>query len=215
MLEANTLRDGDFTMIERSAISEQPAVPDRDTAGLRPENGYPALEQRVRRLEDAVAALQDTCPLEERIAERVSRRLKRRSPDGLQDSGGVLNAGRQLLPAAVELVRTKAAGAEGSGGWARSWLLFDVYAELQTIVRMFLDRRYQPTWPARVIPLAVLLLILTSWVWLPVPSILGTTILSLLDKLVDLALAFGAFKILSREARRYRELVTDLPSNHS
>jgi hypothetical protein len=198
--------------------SEQPTVSNRETGGLQPENGHLALEQRVRRLEDAVAVLQDTCPLEERIVERVSRRLKRRSSDGLQESGGVLNAGRQLLPAAVELIRNKADEAErraSAGQPGRPWLLFDVYAELRTMVRMFLDRRYRPTWPARLIPPALLVLILTSWVWLPVPSILGTTILTLLDKTVDVVLAFAAFKILSREARRYRELVADLPANHS
>ena len=201
-------------MIERGGISEQPAVPNRETAAPQPENGHLALEQRVRRLEDAVATLQDTCPLEERVVERVSRRLNRPT-QALQESGGVLNTRRQLLPAALDLIRTKADDAQRrapSGLPGRAWLFFDAYAELRTMVRMFLDPRYRPTWPARVIPLALLVLILTSWIWLPVPSILGTTILTLLDKMVDVALAFLAFKILSREARRYRELVTDLPS---
>jgi hypothetical protein len=204
-------------MIERGGISEQTAVPTGQTAAEHPENGQVALEQRVRRLEDAVATLQDTHPLEERIVERVSRRLNRTTSHALQESGGVFSASRQLLPAALDLIRNKAdeaqrRSADSSGPLGRAWLLFDAYAEVRTIVRMFLDRRYRPTWLARVVPLTLLILILTSWIWLPVPSILGTTILTILDKTADLALAFLAFKILSREARRYRELVTDLPA---
>jgi len=207
-------------MIERGGISEQPAVPNRETAVPQPENGHLALEQRVRRLEDAVATLQDTCPLEERIVERVSRRLNRGPTHALQESGGVLNAGRQLLPAALHLIRTKADDAERrapSGQPGRAWLFFDAYAELRTMVRMFFDPRYLSTWPTRIVPLAllalILMLILTSWIWLPGTSILPTSIMTIVDKIVDVALAFLAFEILQREARRYRELVTDLPTN--
>jgi hypothetical protein len=39
-----------------------------------------SLEQRVQRLEDAVATLQDTGPLEDRIVERVTERLGPRQP---------------------------------------------------------------------------------------------------------------------------------------
>ena len=85
------------------------------------------------------------------------------------------------------------------------------------MVRMFFDPRYLSTWPTRIVPLAllalILLLILTSWIWLPGTSILPTSIMTIVDKIVDFALAFLAFKILQREARRYRELVTDLPTN--
>jgi hypothetical protein len=204
-------------MIERGGISEQAAVPTGEATALQPGNGQMALEQRVRRLEDAVATLQDTHPLEERIVERVSRRLNRITSQAVQEASGVFSAGRQLLPAAIDLIRNKADEAErrsagSSGSMGRAWLLFDAYAELRTMIRMFLDRRYRPTWLARVVPLTLLILILTSWIWLPVPSIFVTTILTIFDKVVDLALAFLAFKILSREARRYRELVTDPPA---
>jgi hypothetical protein len=53
---------------------------------------------------------------------------------------------------------------------------------------------------------------MTSWIWLPGTTILPTSIMTIIDKTVDVALAFLAFKILSREARRYRELVADLPT---
>jgi hypothetical protein len=44
-------------MIERGAISGQPEVPNGASPAEQTENGSLALEQRLRRLEDAVAEL--------------------------------------------------------------------------------------------------------------------------------------------------------------
>jgi hypothetical protein len=205
-------------MIERGTITEQPAAgPNGETPSEQTPNGTPGLEQRVRRLEDAVATLQDTRPLEERITERVSRRLSRNLAQTIQASGTVGNSGRRLLPAALDLIRSKAGEAERrsaapSGSLPRPWLLFDAYTELRTMVWMFLDSRYRPTWAARIAPLVLLALVMTSWIWLPGTTFLPTSLMTIIDKTVDIALAFLAFKILHREARRYRELVADLPS---
>jgi hypothetical protein len=203
-------------MIERGAISEQPATPNGGTPAEAMENRRLALEQRVRRLEDAVATLHDTGPLEERIAERVARRLNCESAAAAQPPSVVFKAGRQLLPAALDLLRTKTIEAEqqaaaSAGNARRSWLIVDAYAELRTMVRMFLDPRYRPTRMGLVVPLVLLGMILTSWIWLPGTSILPTTLMTIIDKVIDVVLAFVAFKVLSREARRYRELVADLP----
>jgi hypothetical protein len=211
-------------MIERGAMSEQPGTPNGETPADPTENRRLALEQRVRRLEDAVATLQDTGPLEERIVERVARRLNREPAAAAADSNAVFKAGRQLLPAALDLIRTKTADAErqaapAAGNVRRPWLLFDAYAELRTMVRMFFDLRYRPTWTALIVPLVLLVLIITSEFWLPgtnvvpmVVPVLGKPFMVIVDKVIDVALAFLAFKILNREARRYRELVADLPA---
>jgi hypothetical protein len=155
--------------------------------------------------------------LEERIVERVYRRLNHDRGAAVDDSAGLLKTGRQLLPAALDLIRTRADDAErqhvsSAGNLRRSWLLVDAYAELRTMLRMFLDPRYRPSWPARIVPLALLAFILTSWIWLPGTSFLPTSLMTIVDKIIDIALAFLAFKILHREARRYRERVADLPA---
>jgi len=204
-------------MIERGAISGQPGVPNGESPAEQPENGSLALEQRLRRLEDAVAELQDVRPLEERIVERVYRRLNHDRGAAVDDSAGLLKTGRQLLPAALDLIRTRADDAErqhvsSAGNLRRSWLLVDAYAELRTMLRMFLDPRYRPSWPARIVPLVLLALIMTSWIWLPGTSFLPPSLMTIVDKTIDIALAFLAFKILHREARRYREWVADLPA---
>src|SRR5262245_31041207 len=58
------------TMLQTSADDPEGApAPDA------PPTPADSLEQRVQRLEDAVAALQDTRPLEDRVVERLSSRL--------------------------------------------------------------------------------------------------------------------------------------------
>jgi hypothetical protein len=210
-----------LAMTDGGTISEQPVGPNGSAQAEQLENGRLALEQRVRRLEDAVATLQDTHPLEERIVDRVSRRLKRNlkqdSASEVPEPGQTISAGRPLLPAALDLIRNKAieAGPGSDTGFKylpRPWILFETYAELRTMIRMFLDPRYRATWRARVIPVVLLTLILTSWIWLPGTMFLPTWFMTIVDKLIDLMLAYLAFKILVREARRYRELVVDLPA---
>lgn len=193
-------------MIDRGVMTEEtvlfPAVPP-----LEPTvDTLAPLEQRVRRLEDAVASLQDTRQLEERVAARVAERVGR----GSSSSADVLlSAGKHLLPAALGVLheQEQCTDAAGTVETRRTWLILDAYAEGRAAVRMYLDPRYRPymRWTARVVPLLLLALILTSqWLmpWTLVP-VVGTV----LDKAVCILLAFLAFKILCREARRYREMI--------
>jgi hypothetical protein len=96
-----------------------------------------------------------------------------------------------------------------SAGLRWSSFFFDAYAELRAILRMFVDPRYQMSWTSRLVPLALALLLLTSGYWAPGTSIPG--IGTLIDKLIDVPLAFLLFKVLSHEARRYRQTSPDLP----
>jgi len=161
-----------------------------------------SLEHRVHRLEDAVASLQDTRGLEERITARVAERMGRVPPGGSAETprGG----GRQPQPDTMDPGQTWPPPAATPVGVARPpWLLFDVYHELRAMVRMFFDRRYQVTWPGRLIPLAALVVMVLSWFILGGIWVIGP----LLDKAVDVLLAFVGYKALSREAARYRATV--------
>src|SRR5208282_5619718 len=63
-----------------------------------------SVEQRLNRLEDALAALQDTRQLEQRIVARVAERVDRvpvAVNGGAPSAGTIVDAGRRLLPAAV------------------------------------------------------------------------------------------------------------------
>ncbi len=74
---------------------------------------------------------------------------------------------------------------------------------------MFCDPRYRLSWTARLAPPIILALIVTSLYWMPATVLpyVGMVI----DKIVDLVLAYILFKLLSNEARRYRETAPDLP----
>src|ERR1700730_4870666 len=78
-----------------------------------PDTRVEALEHRVVRLEDAVAQLQDTQPIEERVAERVADRIGRNRSHPVRDTTGIiLEAGRHLLPAALVTVSDRNSATE-------------------------------------------------------------------------------------------------------
>lgn len=94
-------------------------------------------------------------------------------------------------------------------GVRRSWALWDAITELRAMYWMFFDPRYRLSWMARLAPPIILALIVTSLYWMPgtILPYIGMVI----DKIGDLILAYILFKLLSNEARRYRETAPDLP----
>jgi hypothetical protein len=208
-------------MSDPAATTEPMPAP----AGLVSADEVAVLEQRVRRLEDVVAQFQDTRQLEERVAERVSSRLAPRpAPEPqppsaagglLRDSAGLMvSAGRTLLPAAATVLQSQANAADTSARsptGPRAWLLPDAYAELRAIVQMITDRRFRLSWEARIVPLVLLALILTTRLWLPGASVLPELVLWFIDKVLDLVLTYFIYKVLSREAARYRAVAPTLP----
>ncbi len=202
-------------MAERVTITDEPAPAAAEPAANGPAAAGDTIEYRVRRLEDAVAALQDTREIEDRLAERVARRIGRNALQAMQDSAGVIvDAGRRLLPKAIEVVRppvpppAEPVPATKTSSVRHEWLLIDAYEEARSIYLMYLDRRYRPhlSWSARITPLLLLFAILTSWVWVPGTMLLWFPLALTVDILVNLLLAYFLYKVLSREARRYREM---------
>jgi hypothetical protein len=187
-----------------------------------PESGalkIVALEQRIQRLEDAVARMQDTKPIEERVAERITAQINQARGSSIRETTGfIVDAGRRLLPAAINVMNQQ--GADGNPAttpakqsfW-RAWFLLDLLVELRAIFWMFVDPRYRLGWPTRIVAVILLALIGTSTLWPPASLLMGIPVLGLLvDKLVDLILAYLLWKILSHEARRYRQIAPDLPT---
>jgi hypothetical protein len=200
-------------MSDHIVTTESPTTPNGELQAERlVENPLPALEDRLQRLEDALAILQDTRRLEERIVERVSKRLKKDKSPGNQDPVGVVSGPAQENSVGPPLLLPlPESSASGGSFLRRPWVVFEAYDEARAILRMFFDSRYRATWVGRFVPPLILVAIMTSWLWLPGTSILPSFIATLIDKVVDLLLAFAAFKILSREAHRYRAVIADLP----
>lgn len=190
------------------------------------------LEERLRRLEDALAQLyaqnqtasqaaQPPPPTALAVQDPPVARIAALPPAPITTmpteaaTSFLFNVGKQMLAtaplASVAQPVHPALETKFHAGVRWTWFFFDAYAELRAILRMFVDPRYQLSWSSRMAPLLLAILLLTSSLWMPGTSIpwLGT----LIDKLVDLPLAFLFFRVLSYEARRYRQLSPDLPAS--
>jgi hypothetical protein len=211
---------GDVDVIERTPDADE-ADPPPGPAG-RDALKVLALEQRIQRLEEAVAQLQDTSPMEARVAERITAQItsqlnQNRGPSIRETTGLIVDAGRRLLPAALGAVQDQAAAGDPSASankqpfWRR-WFLVDLLVELRAIFWMFVDPRYRLGWPTRIVAVLLVTAIATSTFWPPASLVTGIAVLGpLVDKVVDLVLAYLLWKILSHEARRYRQSAPDLP----
>lgn len=190
-----------------------------DAPGGSPD-ALKAVEERIKRLEDALAALQDTRQLEEKIVDRLTKRTEPKPAESVRKKAGKLaDAGRRLLPAAVSgLLLSSVSAEEKADAGApeatsspiplpRSWLLVEAYHEFLAMVRMFFDPRYRVSWHAWVIPTSALGLMAFSWFFIGYIPFLGTV----LDKVIDLILAFVIYKVLIHEANQYRETIASLP----
>jgi hypothetical protein len=206
-------------MIDGATMTEAGNV--AANGGLRAEE-LASIEQRVRRLEDAVATLQDTRPIEERVVERLRLTAPVASPVAAPAAGSanvLIDVGRRMLPAAMDVIQNEAAAADaqardGTHATRPGWLLVDMYAEARAMLFMFIDRRYRMSWAGRLVPLVLFAAIITSWIWCPGAWTLSTVIDPLAVvyvKLVDLVLAYFLFKVLAREAARYRAAASGLP----
>ena len=179
------------------------------------------LEQRVRRLEDAVAAMQDTQLMEDRVVERVRQRVELHHVEAPRSGGIILNAARMLLPKPVEEVPPEApADGSADGQSAASataappidapkpgWLLTDFYRELRDMAQMFADYRYRMSWSGKVVPVAAIVIALLSWMLISGIPLIG----GVLDRVIDLVLIVLVYKSMVREVQRYRELLSRVP----
>jgi hypothetical protein len=162
----------------------------------------PEVEQRLRRLEASVAAMQDTQLMEERVAERVVVRLKRSPLKALRESAGlVVEAGRSLAP--VEPVVERPAAPTGTEN--ALWLLPDLWSELRTFGRMLFDHRYAFSITGRFGPAVIVCTYVFVWFFIGGITLVG----GFVERAIDIVLAVLLYKIIAREVRRYRRMFPD------
>jgi len=201
----------------------RPAASDHFHLAVAPhghEETVEALEQRVRRLEDAIAALQDTQLMEDRVVERVRQRVELHHVEHPRPAGLIVSAARMLMPKPVEEVPLDhvhaEVGATPIDGQAANgattppaeaaqpgWLVVELYREIRGMVRMFADHRHRMSWTGKAVPLAAILVAVISWLLISGIPLVG----GLLDRAVDLTLIVLVYKAMSRELCRYRELL--------
>jgi hypothetical protein len=200
-------------MADQAIIVPEPVHVPETSDSVPVVNSHNSLEQRVQRLEDAVAALQDTHLVEERLIERAEVLLQERAGAASQPpprppiAQQVYDAGRFAPPRPAAPPAPEPLLLEPPPPLppvlTRSWLILDLAAELRAMAAMFFDRSYRTALTTKVALFVLVPAILLSHWWFPfawVP-IVGP----LVDKVVDLGLAFFLYKALSREAHRYLE----------
>ena len=175
---------------------------DSPTASGADSQALNALEGRVHRLEEAVAALQDTHLMEERIVEKLRGETQR---------GETLHGGPQAkvgpLPPDSDKVSATPPSPAPPAHEMPPWNAQTVpprlsgLAEFRAMVRMFFDMHYHVAWTTRMLTIIIVGLIVTSHWWFP-PSYVPA-IGFIFEKTIDIILAFLLYRVLGNEARRY------------
>jgi len=161
------------------------------------------LEQRIRRLENAVVALSDTSLMESRLLERIRTEIEPHTR--AITTQGVLMDGTRALPPApkaepVHIDPQSIASHLRKAMRPSSWLVFEILADIKDTFSMYFDSRYRKT-----VTFSMLL-----------PMLLGMFIVSqfllssFIGKFIDIGIALIAYKVLMREVQRYRELIGPL-----
>lgn len=170
-----------------------------------------SLQERLQRLESAIASMQDVRAIEERVTERVRQQIEpvikdgaARTEDRIADSKYRTKSSPRLPAVAPDLPLPASLNA-----LRHSWLIIDMWRDLVVIVRMFLDVRYHVGWLTRMAVLVLVPVILTSHWWSPLAYV--PFVGDILDKLSMLLLAFFLYQALSREAFRYRTWKAQIP----
>lgn len=164
-----------------------------------PETLLVPLEDRLRRLEDAISRLHA-------IQSQPTPAAPQTPPATsiVSTAQALMDAGKQLLPA-LSLTASARPSKVGPLSFLR-----DVLAELQAVYFMYVDPRYRLSWFGRGVPLVLLGLFLTSSTWL---KYFACGALTWMQAPIELLLCYFLFKIVTLEARQYRENAPDLPAH--
>lgn len=165
------------------------------------------IEARVTRLENALANLQDQGLLEERIVTKLGGRIQKN--ENTSPFTPVKTSGAEILtPAYLEdVVEVPGLNPLIAG----KWFFSEIVPELRAMSCMFFDPRYRLGAWNKAVPAGLFLLIILSGYWVPFSSL--PVVGSLFDSIIMLGLGYFLIKILSAEARRYRQLAPGLPKS--
>jgi hypothetical protein len=212
-------------MSNASVIRQELAALSAELASNGDQHGT---EERLRRIEDAIAAMQDQQAIEERLLERLLNRVSpgaaagSRLPEVDPHPVPLPPASHQpshqpsqpvaLLESVIpdtpasKLVKTAVYARQQASGW----LIVDMLRDLYDIGRMYFDNRYRVSRNAKVVPMVVLIVMMLSYLYftfmVPLP-IINT----ICDKILNVFLILYLYRYLSREAERYRNTIAMYP----
>jgi len=159
------------------------------------------LEDRLNKLEDVLKSLR---------AQQFTTLPSQPPPPALPSAEVLLGAGQMLSlahQALQPLSDPQRAAAIASTLRTDGPILFEMYAELRCILRMYVDPRYSLSWLTRMTPWVILVLMVGAWIGFSGMAYVGPV----LEHLTFAVLLYVLYKVLGREAHRYRQTSPDLP----
>jgi hypothetical protein len=193
-------------MDNHSSLTNEATLTREEHPPFGANSTHDVLQERVSRLEDAVAALQDTRSLEERVLNRVTESVRPSVEASFQRLESARRPTAASATASLSLPPLPQLKAVTPSAVRSGWTLFELVSEIRTFFRMFFDMRYRVSWYTWLVTVIGLSFVLLShWV---VPFAYLLVVGPMLDKAVDLFLILFIYKVLSLEAQRYREALT-------
>ncbi|OWK47115.1 hypothetical protein [Fimbriiglobus ruber] len=170
----------------------------------QPAQQVETLAERVARMERELAALRDTSQMEQNLAAKVMTRIQESVPNGFAGSSD----GGSLVPASLfhaMLPAVAARAVSGAPGLSAAWSLLAQWREFRLIFRMYFDPRYRLSRVAQFGgPVILGLMVLNYFTF----SFWSVPILApIFERVILILLALTLYKILSREALRYDEVL--------
>jgi hypothetical protein len=173
-----------------------------------PEATEPALAERIRRLEEQLAARDEFPTGDEAVANRVLRILAEKAAQNR-----ALANGQPPVPGLISTAMTAArvifphsppgAVPQPAEHGFKAWLLAQVAGEFRLMVKMYVDPRYRLSRFGQFgVPLVVALMVLNYFFIAAMPFV-GF----LVERLVLIVLAVVLYKLLAREAVRYKAVL--------
>ncbi len=183
-------------------MADTSVEPNAPVWGEPPASGD--LEGRVQRLEDVVATLCNTQPIEERLRERIIEQLRPEVQRLVQRPGEVPPEGGPALGELGESPDGQVPPTEPPAAAPAPPVSFlrDLWGDIRTFWRMVRDPLFPMSWSVVVMPvLAVLYLIWSRVFGFSSIPILG----AIFDFIGIFVVTYLVYKVLARELRRYRD----------
>ncbi|MGL6073293.1 MAG: hypothetical protein ACRC8S_03920 [Fimbriiglobus sp.] len=179
---------------------------DTPTSEPLPTPQLETVADRLQKLEKQLANLQDPSVLEQQLANRILTRLQEQTPQalpsGLASQNGLSAFGAKVITAAA--IQSMPGGEKSAES---IWSFFQIFKELRLIAQMYLDPRYRVSRLAQIAVPSVFILMIGNYFffgWLMIQIPLLTPVV---ERTVLIFLAIALYKVLSREAGRYNEVL--------
>lgn len=176
----------------------------------------PSLDERLKRIEESVAARQSLVPLapapnEEQLADRllqiiVAKTAEHRAANGAGPAPSGLVPPEKMY-GAVQTIPPEIGLPNGQSLW--KFFVAGIFGEIKVIARMYFDPRYRLSRVAQFAVPGILILFVLNYFFFNYTCALPI-VPQIAERLMYIPLSLALYKVLVREVARYREVLAYL-----